>query len=428
MLSSPHNNLNDKSLLRQTTKENHPKIDYDAQDYQRSCNDLFGEHQLRKFNNGKCLKHNLLNWVSCDIGTISINTDKIEGSVGGEPLKTVMNRPIEVELLNFNSGSLIIKAPLLDKLVLQTGDPIVKSFLRSAILESSDNDSSRTIQNQVTYNVLVRRPTYANPCMAILSMYNVYVVMKYLLGSTESVTNIIWLDGHAQSPNLDAIWKRLFQIKPIYVKKLDESQRIIHNAVVVNTNSAIGDGGLGIYGWEGHNKCKNNTNNSMQGPCLDSTLLQFRNFVIERFGVALKPKDDGTCQLTFLLRNDYMAHPRSNGRTDRTLANAQEEIAYIRSKYPDCEVNPVSFEEMGFEEQLKIVSQSDIFVAVHGAGNIHVLFLPPHALFVEYFPKRFQNRRRFRYLTECLNIKYLSKKAIVQQTFDDEKITVQLHP
>ena len=70
----------------------------------------------------------------------------------------------------------------------------------------------------------------------------------------------------------------------------------------------------------------------------------------------------------------------------------------------------------------------DIFVAVHGAGNIHVLFLPDHAVFVEYFPKRFQNRRRFQYLAQCLNIQYQQKKATVEETLADGKIVVRLRP
>ena len=410
---------------RKSLTSNH--VLYQAVKYQRSCSDLFGVHQLEKLhglnNNCDCLEHSLLNWISCNIGDISIDSSKIFGSVGGEPIYSVMNRKEEVEFLNFTSGSLIIRRPLCDKLKKMSLDPFMMSFLNSAILTGKEIERKNS-RGQAT--LLVRRPTYANPCHALISMYNVYIVAEHLLGSLSSIKNIFWLDGHAHQ-DLDFIWKRLFQIEPIHVKKISDEKKIFENAIVVNTISAIGDDGLGLYGWEGDPSCINKTVSSNR-PCISSTLLLFRNFVLGRYGIQPKGGSSETCQLTFLVRKDYIAHPRSNGNTDRTIANLEDDVAYIRSEYPSCTVTIVSFEAMAFEEQLKIISQSDVLVAVHGAGNIHVLFLPFHALLVEYFPKGFYRRRRFQYISECLNISYQSKKAWVIKTFPDNKITVRLRP
>jgi hypothetical protein len=409
----------------------HPQLIYNANEYQRSCSDLFGAHQIETFNDGKCLKHHILNWVSCNIGSVSIDTSKIHGSLGGEPLYTVMNRPVEVEFLNFTRGSLVLRKPLLDELKVQSADPVVKSFLNSATLSPNIRSRSSTTSSGTPSHVtlFVRRTTYANPCMALLSMYNVYVVLQHLLGRFDTALRIIWLDGHAQNQNLDAIWEELFQTKPVHIKQLDEKQLSVDNAIVINTASAMGDEGMGVYGWEGGQSCSADASSS-KSPCGNSTLISFRNFVLDRYGVTRRTKQtrDATCRLTFLIRKDYLAHPRSNGRTDRTLANIKDDLAHIQSEYPTCKITVVSFEEMSFEEQLKIVAQSDIFVSVHGAGNIHVLFLPSHASFVEYFPKGFIRRRRFQYLSECLNISYQSKKARIEQTFSDGKISVQLRP
>jgi hypothetical protein len=78
-----------------------------------------------------------------------------------------------------------------------------------------------------------------------------------------------------------------------------------------------------------------------------------------------------------------VAYPRSNGRTDRTLANPEDDGAYIQSQYPTNFVQVVSFEGISLEEQLSHITQSDVFVSVHGASNIHTLFLPDHATKVE---------------------------------------------
>jgi len=115
--------------------------------------------------------------------------------------------------------------------------------------------------------------------------------------------------------------------------------------------------------------------------------------------------------LTLLVRKDYRAHPRSSGQTDRTLANMEADKAYLQTLYPFHVIQVVAFEGMPFSQQLKYIISSDILVAVHGAGNIHVLFLPDNGIFVEYIPKAFRQRRRFRYLAECLNVTYISKPA-----------------
>eukprot|EP00980_Cylindrotheca_fusiformis_P002794 scaffold667_cov117-Cylindrotheca_fusiformis.AAC.11 len=412
-----------------------------ANQYMRTCNDLFGASQLATSNDGKCLTHSILNWVSCNIGSVWIDTGKIEGSLGGEPISDVLDRSAEVEFLKFTPGSLIVlEYPLIfDRLSLQSvDDPVVKSFLNSATLPSrsiSDMDKRKNgaigRRRQCHVTLFVRRPTYANPCMAMIAMYNVYIVLQhFLIGTMEDDVCIIWLDGHAQSKNLDDVWEQLFHTKPLHIKQMGESRQKVENAIIVNTGSAIGDEGMGVYGWEGDPSCSDGDAKSLNVPCNNnSTLVSFRNFVLDRYGITRRSKQqslESSCRLTFLFRKDYFAHPRSNGHTDRTLANRTKDLAFLQSEYPSCSITAVSFEEMTFEDQLKIVSQSDVFVSVHGAGNIHVLFLPDHALFVEYFPKGFDRRRRFQYLSECLNLSYQSKKAITEQTFADRKISVRL--
>jgi hypothetical protein len=56
------------------------------------------------------------------------------------------------------------------------------------------------------------------------------------------------------------------------------------------------------------------------------------------------------------------------------------------------------------------------------------LFLPNHATLVEYFPKSFEARMRFRYLAECLNLTYIAKQAWVQEVSHDLKVSVRLRP
>ena len=50
------------------------------------------------------------------------------------------------------------------------------------------------------------------------------------------------------------------------------------------------------------------------------------------------------------------------------------------------------FAEVPFRQQLQILGRTSIFLAVHGAANTLLAFLPPGAVFVELKPYKFNNR------------------------------------
>jgi len=345
--------------------------------------------------------------------------------LGGETVQSVLNRKVEDEFLNFSTGSLQLERPFWEDVSKQLVDPIMESFLHSSIVAKQTaiiGFSSNT--NNKSTTLLIRRSAYANPCMAIIAMYNAFVVKRFLLNN--SATQIVWLDGHTKTENMDSVWEQLFQTKPVHVKRLSDSQSKMEDAILVNTVSAMGDEGLGVYGWE------RDASNMTSGPdlCRNSTLSMFREFVLTQYGIRQRTKfgGDTSCHLTLLARKHHLAHPRSTGRTDRVLANVTDDIDYIQSEYPECQVTEMSFEDISFREQLEIVSRSDVFVSVHGAGNIHVLFLPPYSKLVEFFPKGFTRRLRFQYLAECLGISYEARKAKIVERFADNKISVRLRP
>jgi glycoprotein 2-beta-D-xylosyltransferase len=393
-----------------------------------SCNEIFGEHQLVR--NGTCLHHHLLQWRACEIsGPVWINVSRIEGSRGGEPVEQVLGRPEAEEQLRFPMGSLLVSeaSSFVPSGFVDTVDAHMKRFLQSAIVADAGSSPLLVDSPSTGITLLVRRGNYANPCMAILTLYNVYIVLghyyDYFRDPSPELT-ILWLDGHALG-DLDPVWHELFGTKPQHLKELGLSlggqglnsiaDDTLSGAVValsthvflVNTMSAIGDEGLGFYNW--------NTQQADNAECLkNSTLLHFRDFVLERY--QLQRATIHSRKVTILARQNYRAHPRSSGLTDRTLADVQADTAHVRSMYPDHTVSVVSFEGMPFRQQLEYMVSTDVFVAVHGAGNIHVLFLPDHATLVEYVPKPFRQRKRFRYLAECLNLTYVSKPAWVEGT------------
>jgi hypothetical protein len=69
-------------------------------------------------------------------------------------------------------------------------------------------------------------------------------------------------------------------------------------------------------------------------------LIAFRDFVLDRYVWNVSKDND----LTLLVRQNYAAHPRSNGVANRTLANMEEDVAYLQSLSPHNTIQVISFE------------------------------------------------------------------------------------
>lgn len=442
------------------TNRSNKNSDYNACYYRGgcTCDDLFGKGQLIQALDGTCLMHQVVHWTSCRLGRIAVDPSRIIGSLGGETNFTaIWGRSELMESLEYQAGALALLQPQLAPIVHSIAlanfsfDGKVIEFLQSAMATSRARKHSpqREVSEDMgadgksSTTLLVRRGAYANPCMALLTMYNVYLTLEHFQVLEKDPRTIVWLDGHARG-DLDDVWETLFGEQPIHIKQLkvttdrenamDRSDSTVQldNAIIVNTKSHAGNEGMDIYRWR---RTNSNTPNCTIGPT--NTLVEFRDFVLHQFGMERRRQDstnvalEGSARprLTFLVRKDYVAHPRSTGQTDRALANPYDDSAYLGEVYVNHTISVVSFEGMSFRKQLEHVTQTDIFVAVHGAGNIHVLFLPDHATFVEYFPSSFRRRRRFRFLAECLNITYHQKRAwVVKEIEDKSKVLVRLRP
>jgi hypothetical protein len=414
--------------------------------HQFYCDRFFGQDQLVKVHNGTCIQHKTMEWMSCRLPKVGIDTSKIDGSLGGETFESVLHRDEKAELLQFRHGALLLLSEKRNEHpfffnenrheVAKSLDVGMMNFLQTASRNPQNITHAPAFEDSknTTTTLLVRRSDYANPCWVLVVMYNVYIVLQQFGISTGDV-QIVWVDGHAQG-NLDTVWQELFGRQPIHIKQLSQSNNnnttvvALDNVIVVNSHSAMTDRAfVSNYRWR---QSRSNTMHCSLDPN-NHTLVAYRDFVLDKYGMNRKVQEQHTNnhtggQLTLLVRKNYRAHPRSNGRTDRVLANVPDDVAYLESEYPHFNISVVSFEDMHFRQQLSFITQTDVLVAVHGAGNIHTLFLPNHATLVEYFPNKFEARMRFRYLAECLNLTYIAKQAWNEEVFDEEKVSVRLRP
>lgn len=386
-----------------------------------TCAALYDYDQIKFQYHNRCLYHSVLQWSACRLGdSVRISLNQIEGARGNESVHDVEGRSEESEYLVFPSNTFQVTEPVPPQLFSLGGNKLASKGLNrfkdsfSVVNQFTENETlpsrKTSVDGRPIVNIFVKRETYANPCFIVAQIYSVFLLL-YKFQLFNHFIRIIWLDGHAWSPT-DMIWTSLFDavLHVNHLSNKNETTVILENTYLLNTESAFLNVGLAYY--KKGDVCP-----------ISSSLHDFRQFIFEFYNVV--PKVKGSTKrplLTFLTRTHYKAHPRSNGRTDRTMADPSKDLDYLRQVYPDYDIELVSFEQMPFRDQLVQISRTDLLVAVHGAGNIHVVFLPLHAKLVEYFPKggTWSGRVRFRYLAHALGIAYAKQTA---RTITEDKKT-----
>lgn len=433
-----------------------------------------------------CIVHNLLGVTACDLGPIQVDLSRVLGSsYGNESIADVLGRSEAEEQLTYETGALTLRSSsagdyfqhdgvgglLAPKDFAQGGEarlldaalwmptpttdtentptkPAEGWFRMFSRLLSLDLPQAKTIRHsadrctgEVAY--FIPRGDYALLPKVVSTLYNVWLTDQILgggvtgtsfdwrvdgaLGGKPAFTcppHIIWLDANAYGGATDHVYNDLFgnaaHLRHIGSKNMNGKRSLLtfRRAIFLNEVSPFW-AGLPLHSYS-DSSCKS-----------DSGLHQFREFVLQRYNIQHKAPYHATADkkkkvLTFLVRKNYKGHPRSNGHTDRQVADVELETTYLQRDYPQHNVNIVSFEDMSMSDQIRKITSTDLLVAVHGAGNTHAIFLPENSTFIEYIPKGFEGRTRFKFLSHCLGIGYEQRPAKIVERFKDGMISVSL--
>lgn len=356
-----------------------------------NCDQLLGWDAIRT--NGTCRTHTVLEWTLCEIPPLHFILDKIKGARGNESVQEVMGRTGAEERLSFGFRSVEALGTLNPVMVgsCLSLDEVQDFWMAVNPLPGETLFDGASVDKIPT--MLVFRESYANPCWSILMAYQTWLMMK--LFDVGDEFRILWMDGHAYI-GVDDFWRDVFGSNVDHFLNFVSRSGIaaFEKLYVVHAGrSALGNEALLQYHFG--SSCAPN-----------STLHDFRRWVLDKYGYMDEGENRTKTekQLTFLVRRNYVAHPRSNGIADRTIHDLNETIDALQLKYPDHTIHTVAFEGISFREQLRIIRNTDLLVSVHGAGNIHVLFLPSHAQFIEFYPYEMSGRKRFQFIANALNI------------------------
>ena len=139
----------------------------------------------------------------------------------------------------------------------------------------------------------------------------------------------------------------------------------------------------------------------------------FRQHILKQFHIDFEKNPLFNCQninIFFLLRHDYIAHPRNpTGKLSRKLINETQILNDLQKKFQSFSTIHFSynhFEQLSFQQQLEIIIQTDIFIGMHGAGLTHVLFMKSNRSLIELYTSEYEKRTHFRLMSSINNINY----------------------
>ena len=91
--------------------------------------------------------------------------------------------------------------------------------------------------------------------------------------------------------------------------------------------------------------------------------------------------------VSIILRSDDFTMEKKV-TVDRKIENEEEIVEQLQQQFPLLKIQAIILENKKLEEQVSIISHTDILIGMHGAGIIHSLFfMKENTACIELFPK-----------------------------------------
>jgi hypothetical protein len=174
---------------------------------------------------------------------------------------------------------------------------------------------------------------------------------------------IVFLDGHAKG-GLDDVWKTLFGDFH-YIKHLPKGGVCFERAIFVPAGYKSP-----LF------------TDFVRARCPHKAMgRSFSNFVLNRFGIDPYKVVPQRGRILLIDRQHYVSHPRSDQRTNhqisRQVNNFEDVKKVLKEKIAGVtRVDLVRLETLDtFADQIRLVRQAHVVVAMHGAALSHLMFM-----------------------------------------------------
>ena len=107
------------------------------------------------------------------------------------------------------------------------------------------------------------------------------------------------------------------------------------------------------------------------------SLYAFRNFMVQNLGLPVTPVSSGSPHLIVFSSRSSDVHIRD--------LDFVETITALQQVFPDDIVQGYRMKDLSLEEQIKLASQTSIYITVCGGGAVNAMFLPRGASAIVYY-------------------------------------------
>ncbi|CAM8937280.1 unnamed protein product [Rhodiola kirilowii] len=392
--------------------------------------DLFESGAKKSVNGGwfRCYYSETLRSSICEGGRVRMWPEKIKMSRGGEKLQEVIGRGEEVELPDFEAGafdvdggggvrawsrgrnSKLVGEDRLNEFVPQ--GQIMKHTMRELIgsIRVAGGNEFECDQWVEEPTILVTRFEYANLFHTITDWYSSYVASR--VTGLPNRPHLVFVDGHCET-QLEETWRALFSSLR-YAKNFSGSVCFRHAIIVPLgyetplfkglTESIECEGASAQDLWKNPNEGKT------------ARLSEFGEMIRAAFGFPvgrhhIKRSFSGH-NVLFVRREDYLAHPRHDGKVESRLSNEQEVYDAIKAWLPEnmhCPGNLINglFAHMSMKEQLRAIQDASVIIGAHGAGLTHIVSAMPKTVILEIISSEYR-RPHFQLIAHWKGLEYHS--------------------
>ncbi|KAJ1702500.1 hypothetical protein LUZ63_002279 [Rhynchospora breviuscula] len=394
-----------------------------------SCEAYFGNGFSRSISplrgrNGffRCHYSETLQSSICEGGTIRMDPGRIAMSRGGEDLEKVMGRREEDELPWFESEAFQIEEgegwerredrKLVDQAFLDQylKHGAVHMHTMRSLVESIRVVPTGQLQcDQVIDEptLLVTRFEYANMFHTVTDWYSAYVSSR--VTGLAGLPHLVFIDGHCKA-QLEETWKSLFT-SVRYAKDFAGTVCFRHAIL-----SPLGYETALFKGLTESFSCQGSAANILrQKPDYQKTarLSEFGEMLLSSFDLLPIPKrEPGMLNILFVRREDYLAHPRHNGKVQSRLSNELEVFDSVQTwakmkNNMKCKLNVVNglFAHMHMKEQLQAIRDASIVIGAHGAGLTHLVSAQTDTIVLEIIASMYR-RPHFQLISSWKGLEY----------------------
>ena len=223
----------------------------------------------------------------------------------------------------------------------------------------------KTKNHAYEWMIAVVREEYANAYWMVMDVFDLFHIIRAIDKSVQ----VILLDNHPKS-TMDQLWRIYFD-DVLYLPSLKISNGVDPSKSLVFAENLIFR----------PNRQGSVFKNQMQTGSISFS--QFRNEGYQKVGVRLEARNCSRLRVTIVWRRNYVNHAGNpQGEIKRKITNEQEVMQAIRS-FKNVEITEASLELMSVKEQIHLMSRTDVFFGVHGAGHTMAVYMPPGGMVVE---------------------------------------------